>query len=174
MPRIVNDAALDTLFRAPRSRGAWLAKPVNDTMLRALWELVKHGPTSGHAGAGQILFVRSALAKARLVPAIAPAEQDGVATAPIAAIIACRRSDNDAAAALCDGALQAAYLIIAARALGLDCGPIWHFDARLVDAAFFPEGALAARFLCAIGYGDDMQPSPQPPPLGFDEACQIL
>jgi 3-hydroxypropanoate dehydrogenase len=181
MHRIVNDEALDTLFRAARSHYAWLDRPVSDTMLRALWELVKLGPTSGLGRPARFLFVRSAEAKARLGPAVAAPERAAVMTAPVAAIVgyplepgAGADSGPDRQAAPRDAVLQAAYLILAARALGLDCGPIWDFDAGLVDAAFFPEGAVAANFLCALGYGDDSQLAPQPVRPGIAEACNIL
>ena len=183
MHRIVNDEALDSLFRAARSHYAWLARPVSDTMLRALWELVKLGPTSGLSRPARILFVRSEEAKTRLGPAVAAQERTAMMTAPVAAIVGYRLEPGvgsdlgpgpDRQAAQRDAALQAAYLILASRALGLDCGPIWDFDAGLVDAAFFPEGAVAASFLCALGYGDDTQPAPHPVRPGIAEACNIL
>ena len=179
MHRIVNDEALDRLFRAARSHYAWLAQPVSDTMLRALWELVKLGPTSGRDRPARILFVRSEAARARLGPAVAAPERVAIMTAPVAAIVGYPLepgigADHGRQAARRDAALQAAYLILASRALGLDCGPIWDFDAGLVDAAFFPEGAVAANFLCALGYGDDAQLAPHPVRPGTAEACNIL
>jgi 3-hydroxypropanoate dehydrogenase len=183
MHRIVNDEALDTLFRAARSHYAWLARPVSDTMLRALWELVKLGPTSGLGRPARILFVRSEAAKARLGPAVAPQQRAAIMTAPVAAIVGHPLEPGSGPgsspgdhwqAARRDAALQAAYLILASRALGLDCGPVWDFDAGLVDAAFFPEGTVAANYLCALGYGDDAQPGPQPVRPGVAEACNIL
>jgi 3-hydroxypropanoate dehydrogenase len=179
MHRIVNDEALDTLFRAARSHHAWLARPVSDTMLRALWELVKLGPTSGLGRPARVLFVRSEAAKARLGPAVSAPERAAIMTAPVAAIVGHPlESDSspgsDRQAARRDAALQAAYLILASRALGLDCGPIWDFDAGLVDAAFFSEGTVASNFLCALGYGDDSQLAPHPVRPGVAEACNIL
>ena len=178
MHRIVNDEALDTLFRAARSHYAWLARPVSDTMLRALWELVKLGPTSG-LGLPRILFVRSEAAKARLGPAVSVQQRAALMTAPVAAIVGHPLKPDpgpghDRQAARRDAALQAAYLILASRALGLDCGPIWDFDAGLVDAAFFPEGTVAANFLCALGYGDESQPAPHQVRAGVTGACNIL
>jgi len=181
MHRIVNDEALDTLFRAARSHHAWLARPVSDTMLRALWELVKLGPTSGLGRPARILFVRSQAAKARLAPAVAEPERAAIMTAPVAAIVGYPLEPapdsgpgHDRQAARRDAALQAAYLILASRALGLDCGPIWDFDAGLVDAAFFSEGTVAANFLCGLGYGDDAQLAPHQVRPGVAEACRIL
>lgn len=170
MHRIVNDEALDILFRAARRRSAWLARPVSDTMLRALWELVRLGPISRPGDPVRLLLVKSGEAKARLGPAIPAEDRDCMMTAPVAAIV----GHGADAAAHRDATLHAAYLILAARALGLDCSPVWHFDTRLVDRAFFPEGSLATSFLCALGYGDDLQQSPHEPRPGFDEACTIL
>jgi 3-hydroxypropanoate dehydrogenase len=186
MHRIVNDEALDTLFRAARSHHAWLARPVSDTILRALWELVKLGPTSGSGRPARILLVRSDAARLRLGPAVAAEERAGLIGAPVAAIVfhpldrhpgrapGEDPSDERHAAALRDATLQAAYLIIAARALGLDCAPVWNFDKTLVNAAFFPEGTAAANFLCALGYGEDTEQSPHEERPGFAEACDIL
>jgi 3-hydroxypropanoate dehydrogenase len=185
MHGIVNDEALDTLFRAARCNRAWLARPVSDTLLCAVLELVTLGPTGG-AGPARILFVRSEDAKARLGPAISAKERTGIMTAPIAAIVGhpldhapghapCHTPvHHRRCAALHDAALQAAYLILACRALGLDCGPIWKFDASLVDAAFFPEGTIASNFVCALGYGDDTQASPHQVRPGVADACTIL
>jgi 3-hydroxypropanoate dehydrogenase len=175
MHRIVNDEALDTLFRAARCHRAWLARPAGDTLLRAVWELVNLGPT-GSVAPARMLFVRSEDAKGRLGPAVSAEERAGIMTAPIAAIVGHPLDHSHArhAAALRDAALQAAYLILACRALGLDCGPIWDFDSRLVDAAFFPEGTIASNFVCALGYGDDTQASPDQVRPVVAEACTIL
>ncbi|HKS89681.1 MAG TPA: nitroreductase family protein [Stellaceae bacterium] len=174
MPRIVNDAALDTLFRAARSHYVWLARPVSDTMLRALWELIKRAPTSGIPRPAHLLFIRSDEAKARLTEALPEAARPGLATAPVAAVVGRPLDREHAAAAMREGGLQTACLILAARALGLDCGPFWDFDNRIVDADFFPDGAVASTALCAIGYGDPPRSAPQPPRPGFDETCTIL
>jgi len=180
MHRIVSDEALDMLFRAARSHYAWLDRPVSDTMLRALWELVKLGPTSGFGPPARTLFVRSDDAKERLGPAVPMQQRAAIMTAPVAAIVGYRIDAHTGtggdrhSAGLRDAALQAAYLIVASRALGLDCGPIWGFDAQLVNAAFFPEGTVAANFLCALGYGEDSQRSAPGRRLGLAEACNIL
>jgi 3-hydroxypropanoate dehydrogenase len=176
--RIVNDEALDTLFRAARNRDAWLDREVSDTLLRALWELVKRGPASGVAGPARVLFVRSPAAKDRLASAVPDAARVALKTAPVVAVIGCPPEAARAPAASREGGLRAACLILAARALGLDCGPIWEFDGRRVDDAFFPEGSCAATVLCAIGYGDEVpraaNPPPQSAPADADEACTIL
>ena len=173
MHRIVSDAALDALFRAAHSHYAWLERPVGDTLLRALYELVKRGP-SGVARPARLVFVRSAEAKARLAGALPAALRPGLANAPVAAIVGCPREPGRLAAGGREGGLQAACLILAARALGLDCGPFWEFDAGIVEAAFFPDGTVAAIALCALGYGDETQPAPAEPRQRFDEACAIL
>ena len=170
MHRIVNDEALDSLFRAARCHYAWLARPVGDTLLRAVWELVKLAPVSGCDCPPRIVFIKSEEAKARLEPAVPPDLRAGFIAAPVAAVIGCDRDRADGEG----GTLQAAYLIMAARALGLDCGPAWRFDNAIVDAAFFPDGGVAASFLCALGYGNDAQPPPEAQRLGSDEACTIL
>ena len=174
MHRIVNDAALDALFRSARSHYAWLARPVSDTLLRALGELVKRGPTSGIADPGRLLFVRSEPAKSRLGSAVPARARGGLTTAPVAAIIGSVIDRDQPSIAVREGGLQAACLILATRALGLDCGPIWEFDSRAVEDLFFPEGNIAATFLCAIGYGDDTQPASDQMPPGIDETCGIL
>ena len=174
MHRIVNDAALDALFRSARSHYVWLPRPVSDTLLRALWELVKRGPTSGIADPGRLLFIRSEPAKSRLAAALPAAVRGGLTNAPVAAIIGSPIDRDHPSATLREGGLQAASLILAVRALGLDCGPVWEFDGPAVEAAFFPEGEVAATFLCAIGYGDDAQPAPDQMPPRVDEACGIL
>src|SRR5687767_8753744 len=146
MHRIVNDEALDILFRAACARPAWLARPVSDTMLRALWELVRLGPISSSGPAVQLLFAKSDEARARVGEAVAAADREAALSAPVAAIVGfrpCEPSDGAGnGGGYRDAALHAAYLMLAARALGLDCGPIWRFDAALVDRIFFPEGGL--------------------------------
>lgn len=181
MHRIVSDESLDTLFRTACSHQAWLDRPVSETLLRALWELVKLGPISDKSIPARILFIRSDKAKERLAPTLPPNERAVAQAAPVTAIIASEfGSAADAglaearprALAMRDGALRGAYLILAARALGLDCRPIWDFHADAIEAAFLSKGA--ATFLCALGYGDDAQREPDRPRTGFDAGSQIL
>ncbi|HEV8678907.1 MAG TPA: nitroreductase family protein [Stellaceae bacterium] len=174
MRRIINDEALDTLFRAAACPHAWLARPVSDTLLRAVWELVKLGPTNGAGRPARILFIRSEDAKARLAPAVPAAHRETVMTAPVAAIVATARDSEPRPAEPHGDALEAAYLIVAARALGLDCAPVWELDGAIVDAAFFSDGTAGANFLCGLGYGDDTQLSPVERRPALDEACRIL
>jgi 3-hydroxypropanoate dehydrogenase len=175
MRRIVNDETLDVLFRTAGDRHAWLARPVGDTILRAVWELVRLGPSSGACAPLRLVFVKSEEAKARLAVVLAEPERAALTAAPAIAIVAC--PVQDAAAlheiALREGALHAAYLMLAGRALGLDCAPIWEFDAAPVDRAFFPNGRMTANFLCALGYGEH-GPAAADPRSGFAEACAIL
>lgn len=186
MRRIVSDEALDILFRAARSRHGWLQRPVSDTLLRALWELVRVGPCGGDDPV-RIAFLSSEAARARLDRAIPAAERAAIEGAPVVAIVAGRTtgrddpasddpaSDDPAGDAERDAALHAAYLIVAARALGLDCGPVWHFDRAALDGAFFAGGAFTARFVCALGYGEDARPPVAGEPRrDFDAACRIL
>jgi nitroreductase len=176
MPRIVNDEALDLLFRSAHDCHDWRGEPVSDTILRALWELVALGPTSrpGEPGRRRLLFIKSEDSKARLVPAVAEPERAVIAAAPIAVILGATTGPDDPSAVLREAAMQAAYLIVAARALGLDCVPIWRFDAVLVEHALFPAGGFAASFLCALGHGEERSASRLVAPVGFDEACAIL
>ncbi len=174
MHRIVNDEALDTLFRAARSHYAWLARPVSDTILRALWELVKLAPTGDDAATARIVFVKSPAAKARLGAALAAGGRDAVASAPVAAIVALPADGGRPAAGQRDGALHGAILILAARALGLDCQPVWDFDAAAVAAVCGSEARVEPHFLCALGYGDEMRPAAAAFQRAFDEACVIL
>ena len=174
MRRIVNDETLDILFRTAGARHAWLAQPVGDTILRAVWELVRLGPNSGACGRLRLLFVKSQEAKARLAAALPHAERAELAAAPVAAIIACPTGNPEPDAALREGGLHAGYLMLAGRALGLDCAPIWEFDAERVDRAFFPDGGMTANFLCALGYAEAGQPAAADPRRAFAEACAIL
>ena len=179
MRRIVNDEALDVLFRTAGDRHAWVSRPVSDTMLRAVWELVRLGPRSGACGTPRIVFVKSEDARARLAAALPEPECAALTAAPAAAIVACPANNTEPnpaqhKAALREAALHAAYLMLAGRALGLDCAPIWQFDAALVDRAFFPDGRMTANFLCALGYGEDGRTEPSDPGTPFAEACAIL
>jgi 3-hydroxypropanoate dehydrogenase len=179
MRRILSDEALDILFRNPRNVPAWLDRPVGDTLLRALWELAKLGPIPAQSTPEQILFVRSPEAKEQLLSALPPQERTLMQAAPVTAILA---SGTDAATLIGrwesgagrQASLRAAYLMLAARSLGLDCCPIWNFVPAAVESAFFPEGGVAATHLCSIGYGDEARAEPDPPRRGPDESCRIL
>jgi len=193
----LSDAALDQLFRAARTYPAWLDIPVADELLRQIYELMKWGPTSGNLCPARIVFVTSPAAKERLRPALSPGNVDKVMTAPATAIVAydlkfydkqpilaphnpksretfAASPDLAQSTAFRNGSLQGAYFIVAARALGLDCGPMSGFDNARVDEEFFAGGQLKSNFLCNIGYGDPSRLRPRQPRLTFAEACSIV
>ncbi len=194
--RQLDDAGLDLIFRSARTRNAWQDKPVTDGMIRALYDLAKMGPTSANSSPGRFVFVRSQQAKERLRPHLTASNVDKTMKAPCCVIIAYDtrfydglpklfpsrdyRSTFAADAALSEetafrnATLQGAYLLIAARALGLDCGPMSGFNRKTLDADFFADGRWRSDFLCNIGYGSDDKLFPRNPRLTFDEACLDL
>ena len=197
MRPILPDSALDVLFRQARSCNRWRDEPVSDVTLEALHELLKWGPTSANCQPGRFLFLRSDAAKARLRPHLTEGNVDKAMTAPVVAIIAYDTRFYDRLGALFphrpeardwfaddpavteetafrNSTLQGAYLIMAARALGLDCGPMSGFDRAGVDREFFPEGRVRSNFLCALGHGSEEMLFPRSPRLAFAEACSIL
>jgi 3-hydroxypropanoate dehydrogenase len=187
---------LDCIFRAARTHRNWTARPVTDETLRAIYELMKWGPTSSNCCPARIAFVRSPEAKERLRPALDAGNVAQTMAAPATAIIAydlefydklpllvphrdarsafVGRPELARMTAYQSGTLQGAYLIIAARALGLDCGPMGGFNNAKVDATFFPEGKVKSNFLCNLGYGDPAKLHARAPRLAFDDACRIL
>jgi 3-hydroxypropanoate dehydrogenase len=190
-----DDKALDALFRTARTHNGWQDRKVSDDLLRQVWDLARWAPTSANCMPARIVFVRSAAAKEKLKPALSPGNLDKTMAAPATAIIGYDTEffellprlypqadmkknfvSNPAAAetaAFRNGSLQGAYFILAARALGLDCGPMSGFDNAKVDAAFFPGGKIKSNFLCNLGYGDPSKLRPRNPRLSFDEACRI-
>lgn len=187
---------LDQLFRAARTYNGWQDRPVSDTQLERIYELMKWGPTSANSSPARVLFLRSAAAKRRLEPALAPGNREKTLGAPVTAIVAQdlafyeklpklfphtdARSwftGNPALAAetaFRNSSLQGAYLMLAARAVGLDVGAMSGFDNEKVDAEFFPEGRVKSNFLVNIGYGDEASLFPRSPRLSFREAARIL
>jgi len=188
--------ALDQLFRAARTHNAWLPQPVADDALRAVYELMKWAPTSANCSPARIVFVRTREGKERLRPALSPGNLDKTMTAPVTAIIgydlafherlpqlfphADARSWFEGRPALIEttafrnGSLQGAYFILAARAVGLDCGPMSGFDNAKVDAEFFAGTAVRSNFLCNLGHGDPAKLFERSPRLAFDDACRIV
>lgn len=188
--------ALDTLFREARTHYAWLPQPVSEEKLRAIYDLMKWAPTSANASPMRILFLQSDEAKARLLPALPESNVDKARTAAVVALIAydtafyeklsvlfpfrdltAMFADNPPLAqetAFRNSALQGAYFILAARSLGLDCGPMSGFDADKVNAEFFPDGKWKINFLCNLGYGDPAKLYPRAPRLTFEEVCKVL
>lgn len=193
---MLDSQALDTIFRTARTQNGFLDKPVEDAQLKALYELLKFGPTTMNTQPARFVFVKSKAAREKLRPALSPGNLDKTMAAPCTVIVAYdlrfyeflpRTFPNNPNAktnfegkdeviqAVCmrNGSLQGAYLIIAARALGLDCGPMSGFDNAKVDAAFFPDGRWKSNFLCNLGAGDPAKVFPRNPRLTFDEACRI-
>lgn len=190
-------AFLDLLFLGARSQNGWKDTPVGEDKLRELYDLSKMGPTAFNCSPMRIVFAYSDSAKERLAAAVSPGNVQKVLTAPAVAIIG---HDLDfpstlphllphypAAAeffdgkpemaritALRNGSLQGAYLMLGARALGLDVGPMSGFDSAKVQAAFFPTGRVEVNFICGIGIGDSTKVFPRSPRWTFDEACSVI
>lgn len=193
---MLDAAALDTLFRTARTHNGWLDRPVTDDDLQRLYDLMKMAPTSANCSPARIVFVRSADAKARLKPALGPGNLEKTMAAPVTAIIGYDLqfaehmprlfphnldaknwfSDPKVAevVAFRNGTLQGAYFILAARAVGLDTGPMSGFDNASVDAEFFPGGRVRSNFLCNLGHGDSSKLFARSPRLEFGEACEVL
>ena len=196
MGKIIDDAALDAVFREARTHNRWQAKPVSDAMLQAVWELAKMGPTSANCSPMRLIFVKTPEGKAKLSPALSAGNRDKTMQAPATAIIGydlefydklpvlfphadarpwfAGKPDVIQATAFRNSSLQGAYFMLAARAVGLDCGPMSGFDNAVVDAAFFPDGKVKSNFLCNLGYGEPAALHPRNPRLAFAEACQIV
>jgi 3-hydroxypropanoate dehydrogenase len=207
----VDDEALNSLFREARTYSKWQPRPVPEETLHNLYDLLKWAPTSANAAPARFAFLRSKEAKERLRPALAPLNVDKTMSAPVTVIVAydlrfytqlpklfpqnpgmAKLFENNPemveVTAKRNSSLQGAYMIIAARALGLDCGPLSGFDNAKVDEEFFaagkpcfgcdqeffPEGHVKTNFLCNLGYGDSSALFPRLPRLGFNEACSIL
>ena len=191
----LDDQPLDLIFRTARTHRAWTGEPVADETLHAVYDLMKWGPTSTNCCPARIVFVKTREGKERLKPALDAGNVAQTMAAPATAIVAYdlefyeklpflvphpdARSDFVGKPelirfeAMRSGRLQGAYLIIAARAVGLDCGPMGGFDHAKVDAEFFPEGTVKSNFLCNLGYGDATKLKPRAPRLAFGDACRI-
>jgi 3-hydroxypropanoate dehydrogenase len=205
MTSSLSNDALDILFRQARTHNAWLDKPIADDLLHELYELTKFGPTSANSSPARCIFLRTPESKERLLPALSPQNVDKTLQAPVTAIIgydlkfyeqlpklfpnnpAAREWFSNArefaqTSAFRNGSVQGGYFILAARALGLECGPMSGFDNAKVDAEFFSESAgnpssfleVKSNFLCNLGYGDPAKLFPRNPRLAFDEACRLL
>lgn len=195
MPEPLDEACLDRLFLSARSHNAWQDRPVSDECLQRLYALAAMGPTSFNGSPMRIVFVRSDEGKARLCAALLPSNAVKTKTAPVCAIVAhdldfwaqfptlsphkdVRGYFRDSAefaeeTAFRNGSMQGAYLILAARALGLDCGPMSGFDRSRVDALFFEGTRWRSNFLCNLGYGDPAALHPRNPRLAFEFACSF-
>lgn len=195
MSDLLDTAALDQLFRTARSQNAFLDKPVEDSQLHALYELLKWGPTAANTTPARFVFVKSEEAKQKLAPALSEGNLAKTLAAPVTVIVGYDEDfheklpylfphadakswfdgprENRHEAALRNGSLQGAYLLLAARALGLDAGPMSGFDNAKVDAAFFAGTTVKSNFLINLGYGDPAGVFPRLPRLSFDEAARI-
>jgi 3-hydroxypropanoate dehydrogenase len=194
---LLNSEALDILFRNARTHNVWLPDQVSDHVLRQIYDLMKWGPTSANSSPARIVFLRTPQAKERLKPALMAANVDKTMQAPVTAIVAYDLKFYDhvprlfpnkpdmrevfssspeliQTTAMRNGSLQGGYFILAARAMGLDCGPMSGFDNAKVDAEFFSSSTWKSNFLCNLGYGDHSKLFPRNPRLDFDEACQLL
>jgi 3-hydroxypropanoate dehydrogenase len=194
---MLDPIALDLVFRNARTHRAWDGRPVSDATLHAVYELLKWGPTTANTSPARLVFVKSLAAKERLRPALDTGNVRQTMAAPVTAIVAYdlafhdklgqlapgtdarswfegAPADSMRTTALRNGSLQGGYLIVAARALGLDCGPMSGFDNAKVDAEFFPASTVRSNFLCNLGYGDPAKLRPRAPRLSFDEACTIV
>lgn len=196
MHHAISDDALDQLFRAARTQNKWQDKPVSQTLLHALYDLMRMGPTSANCSPARIVFVTTDEGKEKLKSFVSPGNAPKVMSAPVTAIIghdlmfyeklptlfphADARSwfaGNEKliqTTAFRNGTLQGAYFMMAARAVGLDCGPMSGFDNDGVDTAFFAGTEVKSNFLCSLGHGDASGVFPRSPRLSFDEACQIV
>jgi len=208
---VVDAGALDQLFRSARTHNAWLDRPVTDETLHDLYDLLKWGPTSANSSPARFLFIRSREAKERLRPTLAPGNVEKTMSAPVTAVVAydllfyeklpklfphspsmrnlfASNPQLVEETAKRNSSLQGAYLIVAARSLGLDCGPMSGFDNAKLDEEFFgagrecdgceqeffPAGHVKSNFLCNIGYGDASKLFARAPRLEFNEACTML
>lgn len=194
----VDEGALRQLFLDARTQNGWLPTLVTDAQLRRIYDILKMGPTSANSSPARFIFLRTPEAKARLLPALTPGNVDKTKQAPVTVIIgydtqfyewlpkklfahrpemAENYAKNPALAeitAFRNGTLQGAYLMLAARAVGLDVGGMSGFDNAKVDAEFFPDGRVRSNFLCNVGHGDPSKVMQKLPRLDFEEACTLL
>jgi 3-hydroxypropanoate dehydrogenase len=192
----VSNACIDQLFREARTHNVWLPQPVPIELLHQAYELAAFGPTSANSTPGRYVFLTTPQAKERLRPALSAGNVEKTMAAPVTVIIAwdtefheqlpklfphkdmrsvfAGKPDLIEATAFRNSSLEGAYFILAARALGLDCGPMSGFDIAKVNAEFFPDGKWKSNFLCNVGFGDPTKLFPRNPRLSFDEACLVL
>lgn len=193
---MLDDTALDTLFCKARTQNVWTTRPVHPALLRRLYDLVKFGPTSANCSPARLVFITTPEARERLRPALSKGNLAKTMSAPVTVIVAQDERFYDALprlfphadakswftgnadlareTALRNASLQGAYLILAARALGLDCGPLSGFDVEAVNTAFFVGTSWRVNFLCNLGYGDPTGLQARLPRLDFEEACHVI
>jgi len=196
---VIDSNAIEILFTKARTQNGWLDKPVSDAQLKQMFDLLKMAPTSANSQPARFVFLRTPAARERLRPALSGGNVDKTMAAPVVAIVAYdvdfhehmprlfahapamkAMFDGDDKEAMRErfafrnGSLQGAYLMLAARAVGLDVGAMSGFDNAKVDAEFFPDGRVKSNFLCNIGYGDPAKVMERLPRFDFDEACTLL
>ena len=192
----LDEEALNLVFGEARSMNGWQDKDVSDAMIHSLYDLTKMGPTSTNCSPARFVFVKSEAEKVKFEPALLPNNISKVMTAPVVAIIGYDLDFSDhmtklfphmdvapmykgnnemnVSTAFRNSSLQGAYLIMVARAMGLDCGPMSGFNNQLVDETFFSDTNIKSNFLCCIGYGDSTKIFQRLPRLDFDEVCKII
>ena len=193
---MLSDDALDTLFRDARSHNGWLDTKVSDEQIKQIYELMKFGPTAANNCPARITFIKSNTAKERLKPHLDEGNVEKSMSAPVIAIISYDTefyeklpflfphtdarswyAGNPAkikSAGEMNATLQGAYFMLAARSVGLDCGPMGGFNNETLDNEFFSDGKTKSIFICALGQGDESKIYPRGPRLSFDEACEII
>ena len=197
MSGILDDRALDIVFRNARTHNEWLDDPVTDDDLRAIFDAMKFGPTTANSWPARFVFLRSRESRGKLAPHLSEGNREKTLRAPMCAIVAydlefyerldrlfphdptarswfAGKDEHIRVTALRNGSLQGAYFIVAARSLGFDCGPMSGFDNDGVDAAFFSGSGWRSNFLCNLGHGDASKLFPRNPRPGFDEVCRIV
>lgn len=197
MKRRLTSQALDQLFRSARTYKGWTGEPVGEKKIRELYDLMKWGPTSANSCPARFVWVRSPEGRSSLAELVSEGNKEKVLAAPLTVIIgndldfaerfrellphaADRMREHFASPAIAEesaarnGSLQGAYLIVAARALGIDCGPMSGFDNAAVDAAFFPGTRIKSNFICSMGVGDPASLHARDPRLSFQEAGKFV
>lgn len=196
MTSTLSDTALSQLFLDARTHNGWLAGDVSQTQIEQLYALMKMAPTSANCSPARLIFVQSDAAKARLLPLLMESNREKTRTAPVCVIVGMDMqfynhlpflfphadakswfAGNQAmidSTAFRNSSLQGAYLMMAARSLGLDCGPMSGFDANAVDSEFFPDGQVKVNFLINIGIGDSSKLFPRSPRFEFAQVCQVI
>lgn len=198
MTRTLDDAGLDLLFRDARTHNQWTDRPVSDDEIKAVFDIMKWGPTSANCSPARFKIIRSEAAKARLKPFLTPGNVDKTMAAPATVIVATdpkfydhlprlfphtdarswfageEKASHAATTAFRNGTLQGAYFIIAARASGLDCGPMSGFDNAGVDREFLAEDGFQSNFLINIGHGDPAGLMDRHPRFAFNDVCTVL
>jgi 3-hydroxypropanoate dehydrogenase len=193
---MLDNKSLDLLFREARSQNAYVDAPISDDTLKALYDVWKYGPTSANCSPARVVFVRSEEGKAKLLPHLMGGNQVKTKSAAVCAIIGhdvkfydripelfphqpearewfCNDDNFAAESAFRNGSLQGAYLMIAARAMGLDVGPMSGFDPKGVEETFFPNSTVKVNFLCNLGQGDPSAVFERSPRLAFEDACTL-